>query len=52
MMFFRQRDYFAIAFCLGWLSTNLVGVGFYMADANAMQFAAGHGRKRRGHGRP
>ncbi|HZE98949.1 MAG TPA: hypothetical protein VE981_18230 [Planctomycetota bacterium] len=37
MMFFRQRDYFAIAFCLGWLSTNLVGVGFYMADANAMQ---------------
>jgi hypothetical protein len=31
----RQRDYFGIAFGLGWLSTNLVGVGYYMADARA-----------------
>jgi hypothetical protein len=36
-MFSRQRDYFAIAFCLGWLSTNLVGTGVYMADAEALQ---------------
>jgi hypothetical protein len=32
----RQRDYFGIAFGLGWLSTNLVGVGYYMADARAL----------------
>lgn len=31
-----QRDYFGITFCLGWLSTNLIGVGVYMADARAM----------------
>ena len=31
----KQRDYFGIAFALGWLSTNLVGVGYYMADARA-----------------
>jgi hypothetical protein len=30
----RQRDYFGVAFCLGWLSTNLSGVAVYMADAN------------------
>lgn len=36
-VFYRQRDYFAIAFCLGWWSTNLVGTGVYMADAEAMQ---------------
>jgi hypothetical protein len=36
-MFSRQRDYFAIAFCCGWLSTNLVGTGVYMTDAEAMQ---------------
>ena len=33
-MFIQQRDYFAISFALGWLSTNLFGVGIYMADAN------------------
>ncbi len=37
LMFLRQRDYFAVAFCLGWLSTNLTGIGVYMADAEAMQ---------------
>jgi hypothetical protein len=29
----KQRDYFGIAFCVGWLSTNLISVGVYMADA-------------------
>jgi hypothetical protein len=29
----KQRDYFGITVCLGWLSTNLIGVGVYMADA-------------------
>ena len=36
IMFFRQRDYFAIAVCLGWLGTNFAGVGLYMADAEKM----------------
>jgi hypothetical protein len=36
-MFSKQRDYFAIAFCFGWLSTNLMSTGVYMADAEAMQ---------------
>ncbi len=31
----RCRDYFGITFCFGWLSTNLIGVGVYMADARA-----------------
>jgi hypothetical protein len=31
----KQRDYFGVAFALGWLGTNLVGVGYYMADARA-----------------
>ncbi|MDJ0974777.1 MAG: hypothetical protein QNJ98_09990 [Planctomycetota bacterium] len=33
----RQRDYFGVAFCLGWLSTNFSGVAIYMADAQIMQ---------------
>jgi hypothetical protein len=33
----RQRDSFGVTFCLGWLSTNLVGVGVYMADARAQE---------------
>ena len=37
VMFLRQPDWFAAAFCLGWLSTNLHGVGTYMADADAMR---------------
>ena len=32
----QQRDYFGITFCFGWLSTNLIGVGVYMADAREM----------------
>ena len=31
--FYVQRDFFAIAFCLGWLSTNLFNISVYMADA-------------------
>lgn len=33
----KQGDYFGIPFCLGWLSTNLIGVGVYMADARARE---------------
>jgi hypothetical protein len=36
VMFLRQRDYFAIAICFGWLSTNLINIGVYMADAQKM----------------
>ena len=35
-MFYRQRDYFAIAACFGWLSTNFYDVALYVADARAM----------------
>ncbi len=34
-MFLRQRDYFAIAVCFGWLSTNLFDVATYAGDARA-----------------
>jgi hypothetical protein len=34
VMFLKQRDYFAIAVCFAWLSTNLFGVALYMADAD------------------
>ncbi len=34
-MFLKQRDYFAISFCFGWLSTNLVSMSVYMQDARA-----------------
>jgi hypothetical protein len=33
----RQRDPFGITFCLGWLSTNFIAVGVYMADARARE---------------
>lgn len=33
VMFARQRDWFAIAFCFGWLSTNLFEVATYAGDA-------------------
>jgi hypothetical protein len=33
----RQSDYFGLAVCGGWLSTNLFGVATYMADAEAQQ---------------
>jgi len=32
-MFLKQRDYFGIAVCFIWLSTNLYGVALYMSDA-------------------
>lgn len=35
--FYRQNDFFAIAFCFGWLSTNLFDVSRYVADARAME---------------
>lgn len=37
LAFVRQRDFFAIAVCAGWLSTNLFGVATYVGDARAMQ---------------
>ena len=35
-MFYRQKDFFAIAVCFGWLSTNFFHVGTYVADARSM----------------
>jgi hypothetical protein len=35
-MFYRQRDWFAIAVCWGWLSLNLFDVATYAADARSM----------------
>jgi hypothetical protein len=37
VILWQQRDYFGLTFCLGWLSTNLIGVGVYMADARALE---------------
>ncbi len=34
-VFYRQRDFFGIAFCFGWLSTNLHEVAVYVNDARA-----------------
>ena len=36
-MFRRQRDFFAIACCLCWLSTSFFDVAVYCADARTMQ---------------
>ena len=36
LMFVRQRDYFGIAVCFGWLSTNLFDVAIYAGDARAL----------------
>lgn len=36
VMFVRQPDYFAAAFCGGWLSMNLYNVATYMADAREL----------------
>lgn len=33
----RQDDFFGMTVCGGWLSTNLFGVGTYMADARVRQ---------------
>lgn len=35
-MFYRQRDFFAMAFCLGWFGVNLFDVSVYIADARAL----------------
>ncbi len=35
VMFLRQRDYFAVAFAIGWLGTNLFEIAVYAADATA-----------------
>jgi hypothetical protein len=35
VLFYRQRDYFALPVVLFWLGTALVHVGVYMADAQA-----------------
>ncbi|HEY3320430.1 MAG TPA: hypothetical protein VGP72_08185 [Planctomycetota bacterium] len=35
-VFLKQRDYFGISVCFGWLSINFVSVGVYMADAQKM----------------
>lgn len=37
IMFYRQRDYFAIAVCFVWLGINLCAVGVYMGDALKME---------------
>jgi hypothetical protein len=37
LMFYRQRDFFAMAFCLGWLGLNLFDVSVYVADARAQR---------------
>lgn len=37
IVFWRQRDYFGILFCFGWLATNFFYVATYVADARAMQ---------------
>ena len=34
--FLRQRDYFAVAICFGWLSTNFFDVATYVGDARSM----------------
>jgi hypothetical protein len=36
-MFYRQRDYFAVAVAFCWLSTNLFSVAVYAADARTQQ---------------
>lgn len=35
--FWKQEDFFAIALCFGWLSTNLFSVAAYIHDARSMQ---------------
>lgn len=34
--FYRQKDFFAIALCFGWLSTSFFHIAPYIADARAM----------------
>jgi hypothetical protein len=35
--FYRQKDFFALALCFGWLSTSLFDVARYVADASRME---------------
>jgi len=35
--FYRQPDFFALALCFGWLSSNLFDVARYVNDARAME---------------
>lgn len=35
LVFYRQRDYFAMAFCFGWLSTSCYSLASYIGDARA-----------------
>ena len=35
--FYRQKEFFGMALCFGWLSTVLFGVATYVGDAQAMQ---------------
>jgi len=35
--FYRQDDFFSIALCFGWLSTNLFSVATYAADARRLE---------------
>lgn len=37
VMFYRQEDYFAFAFSLVWLGTNIQSVARYVADSRALQ---------------
>ena len=34
--FIKQRDYFSVALCFGWLATNFYGVADYASDARSM----------------
>lgn len=34
--FYRQKDFFAVALCFGWLATALFDIARYAADARAM----------------
>lgn len=35
--FYRQRDFFAITLCFGWLSTNFFNISAYIADARRLE---------------
>lgn len=52
LMFVRQPDYYAAAFCGGWLSMNLYNVATYVADARELDLplvSVGGGESEIGH---
>lgn len=52
LMFVRQPDYYAAAFCGGWLSMNLYNVATYIADARELDLplvTVGDGESEIGH---